>query len=127
MNSYPEYSSITAEIVDAAIEVHRHLGPGLLENAYKRCLAYELTTRGLKVEMELSLPIKYKELRIDHGYRIDILVEDAIVIETKTVEKFSSVHTAQVLTYLTLGEYPIGFLLNFHVTKMKYGIKRLVL
>ncbi len=127
MNSYPEYDSITADIVDAAIEVHRHLGPGLLEEAYKKCLAYELISRGLKVKLELRLPIQYKDLKIDQGYRIDILVEDAIVIETKTIEKFSSVHTAQILTYLTLGDHPIGFLMNFHVTKMKYGIKRFVL
>ena len=113
-------------IIGCAIEVHKHLGPGLLESAYQECLYYELTKAGLKVQKEKPMPIIYKEVKLDHGYRIDLLVEDKVVIETKTVEEFTPVHLAQVLTYLRLGNYKLGLLLNFHVTVLKNGIKRVI-
>lgn len=122
-----ELSELSAQVIGCAIKVHTALGPGLLESAYQECLYYELKESGLRVKKELALPIVYKEVKLDHGYRIDLLVEDQLVIEIKTVEAFTDVHNAQVLTYLKLGNYPLGLLLNFHVSRMKDGIKRLVL
>lgn len=98
-----------------------------MESAYQECLYYELVNEGLKVEKEKALPIVYKEVKLDHGYRIDLLVENKVVIELKTVEDFTEVHTAQVLTYLKLGQYKLGLLLNFHVSTLKEGIKRIIL
>ena len=117
-------NEITSLIIGKAIEVHRTLGPGLLESAYQECLYYELKNSGLNVVKEKPLPIIYKELKLDHGYRIDLLVENKFVIELKTVEKFTDVHTAQILTYMRLGKFPIGLLINFHVKLLKNGIKR---
>ncbi len=122
-----ELNELSAQVIGCGIKVHSALGPGLLESAYQECLCYELQECGLRVKKELALPIVYKDVKLDHGYRIDLLVEDQIVIEIKTVEAFTDVHTAQVLTYLKLGNYPLGLLLNFHVSRMKDGIKRLVL
>jgi GxxExxY protein len=113
-------------IIGKAIEVHRVLGPGLLESAYRQCLFYELGNLGLKVEMEKSLPINYKGIEIDHGYRIDLLINDLVVVELKTVETIIDVHEAQVLTYLKLGNYKLGLLINFNVKLLKNGIKRFV-
>jgi GxxExxY protein len=113
-------------IIGCAIEVHKQLGPGLLESAYRECLYYELVKAGLDVQKEKPLPIIYKEVKLDHGYRIDLLVNCKVVIEIKTVETFTDVHTAQVLTYLKLGNYKLGLLLNFYVTTLKNGIKRIV-
>ncbi|MFN3941378.1 MAG: GxxExxY protein [Flavobacterium sp.] len=120
-------NEISHTIIGCAIEVHKQLGPGLLESAYQECLYYELVNKGLKVEKEKALPIVYKEIKLDHGYRIDLLVENKVVIELKTVEDFTEVHTAQVLTYLKLGQYKLGLLLNFHVSTLKEGIKRIIL
>ena len=117
---------ISRVIVGSAIEVHRQLGPGLLESAYKKCLYYELIIKGLNVEVEKPIPIVYKDVKLDHGYRIDLLVEKKVVIEIKTVEAFTDVHVAQVLTYLRLGGYKLGLLFNFHVLALRYGIKRLI-
>lgn len=114
-------------IIGKAIEVHKILGPGLLESAYQKCLYFELINEGLKVEQEKALPIVYKEIKLDHGYRIDLLVENKVVIELKTVEFFTDVHTAQVLTYMKLGNYKLGLLLNFHTKLLKQGIKRFIL
>jgi len=108
-------NEISKIIIGCAIEVHKQLGPGLLESAYQECLYYELTQTGLKVQKEKPMPIIYKEVKLDHGYRIDLLVEDRVVVETKTVEKLNDVHTAQVLTDLKLGNYKLGLLLNFYV------------
>lgn len=119
-------NKLTEVIIGSAIEVHRNLGPGLLESAYQECLLFELRSQGLSVEKEKALPIIYKEIRLDHGYRIDLLVENRIVIEIKTVEAFTDVHSAQVLTYLKLGNYPLGLLLNFHTILLKNGIKRFI-
>ncbi len=119
-------NQITEIIIGCAIKVHRKLGPGLLESAYQACLFYELKKAGLKVEKEKPMPIIYEEVKLDHGYRIDLLVEDKVVVELKTIEKLHDVHTTQVLTYLKLGEYKLGLLLNFNVTLLKHGIKRLI-
>ena len=113
-------------IIGCAIAVHKQLGPGLLESAYQECLYYELKIHGLKVVKEKPMPIIYKEVKLNHGYRIDLLVENKVVIEIKTVETFNEVHTAQVLTYLKLGNYKLGLLLNFYVPMLKNGIKRII-
>lgn len=113
-------------ILGCAIEVHRQLGPGLLETAYRECLYYELVKAGLDVQKEKPMPIIYKEVKLDHGYRMDLLVNNKVVIEIKTVEAFTDVHTAQVLTYLKLGNYNLGLLLDFYVTTLKNGIKRVI-
>ena len=118
---------LTGIIIGCAIEVHKTLGPGLLESAYKECLYYELIRAGLSVEKEKPMPIVYKQVKLDHGYRMDLVVDNQIVIEIKTVEALNEVHQAQVLTYLKLGNYKLGLLLNFHVTILKNGIKRLIL
>ncbi len=114
-------------IIGKAIEIHKELGPGLLESAYKECLYDELITAGLKVEKEKPLPVVYKEIKLDQGYRIDLLVENKVVIELKTVEAFTDVHMAQILTYLKFGHYKLGLLLNFNVSYLKNGIKRFVM
>ncbi len=121
------HKEISSGIIGAAIEVHRHLGPGLLESAYQNCLMYELTSRGMHVKKEVLLPVSYKGVEIDHGYRIDILVENKVVIELKTVEFITEVHQAQILTYLKLGGYEIGLLLNFNVSLLKDGIRRFIM
>src|SRR3954469_20618102 len=104
-------NDIATKIIGSAIEVHRTLGPGLLESAYQKCLYYELVNVGLFVEQEKPMPIIYKDVKLDHGYRIDLLVDSKVVIEIKTVEGFTDVHTAQVLTYLRLGDYKLGLLI----------------
>lgn len=119
-------NEISKIIIGCAIDVHKQLGPGLLESAYKECLAFDLNEKGLYVENEKPMPIVYKEVKLDHGYRIDLLIEKKVVIEAKTVEFFTDVHTAQVLTYLRLGNYKLGLLINFHVNLLKNGIKRII-
>lgn len=121
-----EINNISKEIIGAAIEVHRSLGPGLLESAYQECLFYELVNRGLQVVKEQPMPIVYKEVKLDHGYRMDLLVENKIVVEIKTVDAFTDVHFAQVLTYLKLGDYTLGLLINFNVSKLVDGVKRII-
>lgn len=120
-------NEISNKIIGCAIEVHRILGPGLLESAYEECLFYELSNSGLDVKKEIPMPLIYKEIKLDHGYRMDLLVENKVVIEIKTVEAFTEVHAAQMLTYLKLGGYKLGLLMNFHVNLMKNGIKRYVM
>lgn len=119
-------NEISKIIIGCAIDVHKQLRPGLLESAYKECLAFDLNEKGLYVENEKPMPIVYKEVKLDHGYRIDLLIEKKVVIEAKTVEFFTDVHTAQVLTYLRLGNYKLGLLINFHVNLLKNGIKRII-
>ncbi len=121
-----DINELTYKVIGLAIEVHRELGPGLLESAYQECLLYELKNAGLHVEKEKSLPVVYKEVKLDHGYRIDLLVEKTLVIEIKTVECFTEVHQAQVLTYLKLGNYPVGLLMNFDSKILKNNIKRFI-
>lgn len=118
---------IAREIVDAALTVHRELGPGLLESAYEQCLAFELTRRGLKVERQKELPLVYQGMRIEAGYRMDLLVGDRIIEELKAVERLEALHEAQVLSYLKLSGFRIGFLINFNVRLLKEGLRRLVL
>jgi len=120
-------NKLTEQIIGAAIEVHRHLGPGLLESAYETCLVYELEKLGLKVERQKALPLVYKEIRLEQGYRIDLLVEDKVVVELKVVEQILPVHEAQVLSYLKLSGCKVGLLLNFQVRLLKNGIRRFVM
>lgn len=120
-----ELNALSYKVIGLAIEVHRNLGPGLLESAYQACLVYELQKVGLKVEKEVGLPIKYKEIKLDQGYRMDLLIENILVIELKTVEEFTPVHFAQILTYLKLGNYPLGLLINFNSKILKNNIKTL--
>lgn len=124
MNSSDE---LTGLIIGAAIEVHRELGPGLLESVYQTCLVMELEDLGLDVKTEIPMPVVYKGTELEQGYRIDILVNDEVVIELKTVEKLTDVHTAQILTYMRLGSFRKGLLMNFKVKLLKNGIKRFVL
>jgi GxxExxY protein len=121
-----EINALSYKAIGLAIEVHRHLGPGLLDSAYQECLFYEIIRAGLKVEKEITLPIIYKEIKLDQGYRIDLLVEDKLVIELKTVENFTSVHFAQILTSLKLGNYPLGLLINYNSKILKNNIKRFI-
>ena len=114
-------------IVDSGLTVHRALGPGLLESVYEHCLAHELTLRGLTVRRQVSLSVSYRDIQLDAGYRVDLLVEDAVVIEIKAVEAFSRLHEAQLLTYLKLSGYRMGFLMNFNVRLFKEGLRRFVL
>ena len=119
-------NELSTIIIGYAIEVHRRLGAGLLERAYQECLMYELKLNGLKVEKEVLLPIIYKDLKIDNGYRIDLLVEDKVVVELKTVEELHNAHFAQVLTYLKFGNYKLGLIFNFNEAILKNGIKRII-
>ncbi|MBL7843331.1 MAG: GxxExxY protein [Cyclobacteriaceae bacterium] len=119
-------NELATAVIGHAIEVHRSLGPGLLESAYRECLYYDLVQSGLYVEKEKPMPIVYKDVKLDHGYRIDLLVENKLVLELKTVEFFTDVHMAQVLTYLRLGNYKLGLLINFHTGLLKEGIKRII-
>ncbi|HAZ03110.1 MAG TPA: GxxExxY protein [Marinilabiliales bacterium] len=122
-----DINEITHEILDSAYKVHTALGPGLLESAYKTCLAYELRKKGLIVEDEKPVPVVYEEVKLDCGYRMDLLVENIVVVELKTVEYFHDVHFAQELTHLRFGNKKVGLLLNFNVKSLKDGIKRFIL
>ncbi len=120
-------NELTGKIIGAAIEVHRQLGPGLLESAYETCLAYELEQIGLTVERQKPLPIVYKDIHLDHGYRIDLLVNHNVIVELKVVEEITKVHEAQILSYLKFSGCKIGLLLNFNVTMLKDGgIRRFI-
>ena len=121
-----EAEEVATCIVDRAVRVHRALGPGLLESAYQACLAYELRGAGLEVKCELTLPVRYQGVLLDAGYRLDMMVEGQVVVENKAVERLLPIHTAQMLTYLRLTGCHLGFLLNWNVTLMKHGIKRVV-
>ena len=121
-----EVNEITEKIIACAIKVHSNLGTGLLESAYKECLYYELIKAGLTVEKEKPLPLIYEEIKMDCGYRIDLLVENSVVVETKSVDAINDIFIAQVLTYLKLSKCRIGLLINFNVVRLKDGIKRLI-
>jgi GxxExxY protein len=118
---------LTKEIIGAAIEVHRNLGPGLLESAYQQCLARELQLKEIPYRYEWPFPLDYKGLRLKCGYRVDILVADTVVVETKSIEAIAPVHEAQLLTYMRLGGWKVGLLINFNVLVLKNGIRRRVL
>lgn len=117
---------LSQKVIGLAMNIHSVLGPGLLESAYRECLFYDIREAGLSVVKELPMPIIYKEVKLDHGYRIDLLVENKVVIELKTVDSLQDVHFAQVLTYLKLGHYKLGLLINFNVPSLKDGVRRVV-
>lgn len=119
-------NEISEKIIGCALQVHRELGPGLLESSYVECLYYELVKAGLRVEKQKELPLVYKEVKLECGYRIDLMVESKVVIEAKSVEALNDVHLAQVLTYLKLSNCKLGLLMNFNVVSLKSGIKRVV-
>lgn len=117
---------LTEKIIGAAIEVHRAIGPGLLESAYEECLAHELRLRGLNFDRQFPIPVTYKGVNLDCGYRLDFLVEKAVVLELKAMDALQPIHEAQLLTYLKLGGWTVGLLINFNVPMLKTGIKRIV-
>jgi GxxExxY protein len=121
-----EINEITRKIVGCAIEVHKNLGPGLLESAYEECLAYELNKAGLSIKRQVPTRVVYKDIKLECGYRIDILVEDSVILELKVVDEFNPVHEAQVLTYLKFSKRQIGLMINFNVTILKSGIRRYI-
>ena len=121
-----DLEEIGSKIICAAINVHTHLGPGLLESAYQKCLQYELESNGMTVAHEVRLPLVYRDLCIDVGYRMDMVVEDCVLVENKTVDHIAPIHEAQLLTYLRLKGYRLGYVFNWNVVLMKHGIKRMV-
>ncbi|NIA16459.1 MAG: GxxExxY protein [Nitrospiraceae bacterium] len=122
-----EFDLLSNRVIGCALEVHRNLGPGLLESTYEQCLAHELSSAGIPFETQKPLPVFYKGIHIDCGYRIDILVKPELIVELKSVEKILPIHEAQLLTYMKLANAPIGLLINFNVPRLKQGLKRLVL
>jgi GxxExxY protein len=121
------YKELTGNIVDCAITVHKLLGPGLLESAYEECLHYELSAYGLKTLKQYPMPLVYKEKKLDIGYRIDLIVEEKVIIEVKSVDALNPIHLAQLMTYLKLSGCRVGFLINFNVQFLKEGIRRIIL
>ena len=119
-------NEISSKIIGAAIEVHKQLGPGLLESTYETCLAYELKQMGLDVKQQQALPLVYKEVKLDAGYRIDLLVENKVIVEIKSVEALADIHTAQLLTYLKLKDLKLGLLINFNSVRVIDGLKRIL-
>ena len=126
MTEREQLNGLTKQIIGAAIQVHRSLGPGLLESAYEACLAFELKKRGLRFEQQKALPLIYNEVKLDCGYRIDLLVEGAVVVEVKSVDALAPIHDAQVITYLKLSGCKVGLMINFNVRVLKDGIRRFV-
>ena len=122
-----DYDELTGKVIGCAIEVHRNLGPGLLESAYERCLSYELSANNIHHYVQKELPIKYKCIDLDCGYRSDLLINDKLIVEIKSVEKILTIHEAQLLTYMKLTEVSTGLLINFNVPLLKEGIKTFVL
>ena len=122
-----EKDSLTEKVIGCAISVHKELGPGLLESSYEHCLNYELNTQGIAVQRQVTLPVKYKSITVDAGYRLDLLVEDNLIVELKAVDKLSNIHLAQMMTYLKLTGIKTGLIVNFNVIKLVNGIKRVSL
>jgi GxxExxY protein len=121
------YEELTERILGAAIEIHKALGPGLLESAYEECLCHELNLRGLRFERQMTVPVAYKGVHLDCGYKLDLLVESTVILELKCVERVTLIHEAQLLTYMKLLNKPVGFIINFNVPVLKAGIVRKVL
>lgn len=121
-----ENGDVTGRVISAALKVHTKLGPGLLESAYRACLAHELRRRGVQVRSEVELPVYFEGIRVDLAYRIDLLVEEAVIVEVKTVAKVLPVHAAQLLSYLRLSDHRVGLLINFHEKMLRDGIRRMV-
>lgn len=122
-----EFDELSRKVIGCAIEVHRNLGSGLLESTYRHCLACELSHAGIPFQMEVPLPVRYKEILLDCGYRIDLFVGGGLIVEIKCVETLLPIHQAQILTYTRLSKIPVGLIINFNVTKLQNGIKRFVL
>ena len=122
-----EFDDLSSRVIGCAIQVHRELGPGLLESTYEQCVAYELIQSGIPFKIQQPIPVAYKEIKLDCGYRVDLLVEDRLIVELKSVEQLLKIHEAQVLTYMKLANIRIGLLINFNVQMLKKGIKRFVL
>jgi len=122
-----EFDKLSRSVIGCAIEVHRNLGPGLLESTYRQCLACELSHAGILFQMEVPLPVRYKDILLDCGYRIDLLLRGELIVEIKSVEALLPIHQAQILTYTRLANVPIGLLINFNVTRLQTGIKQFVL
>jgi len=122
-----EFDQLSNQVIGCALEVHRALGPGLLESTYEQCLAHELSLAGISFKLQLPLPVKYKGIKLDCGYRIDLLVNDELIVELKSVDQIMGIHQAQLLTYMKLSGVKVGLLINFNVEMLKTGIKRFVL
>ena len=122
-----DFDKLSNRVIGCAIEVHRFLGPGLLESAYEQCLAYELKSNNINFRLQSPVPVVYKNIKLDCGYKIDVLVEDALIIELKSVKELTDVHKAQLLTYMKLANIQTGLLINFNVELLKNGIKRFVI
>ena len=122
-----EINQITEKIIGCAIEVHKQLGPGLLESAYEECLFYEIINSGLNVKKQLTLPLVYKEIKLDAGYRIDLIVENQVIVEIKSVDALAEIHKAQLMTYMKLANIKLGLLINFNVLRLKDGIVRWII
>jgi len=122
-----EFDELSRSVIGCATEVHRNLGPGLLESTYPQCLACELSHAEIAFQMEVPLPVRYKDILLDCGYRIDLLISDDLIVEIKSVEALLPIHQAQILTYMRLASVPLGLLINFNVTKLQSGIRRFVL
>ena len=119
-------NDLSTIIIGCALDIHKELGPGLLESAYQECLFYELQNKGLKVVKEKVMPLMYKDVHINCGYRVDLLVEDKVVVELKSVDELNDIHLAQTLTYLKMGDFKLGLLINFNVSLLKSGVKRII-
>ena len=126
MNYQERLNSISENIIGSSIDVHKALGPGLLESAYEACLAYELRQRGFKVEQQKELPLQYREVQLDCGYRLDMLVENCVIVEVKAIDALLPIHQAQLMSYLRLTKCRLGLIINFNVTQLTRGIKRVV-
>lgn len=124
---FMEINEITKEVIGAAVEVHKQLGPGMLESAYEECLCYELENRGFSIQRQKPVPIVYKDIKLECGYRIDVLVDDTLVLELKSIDAIAPVHVAQILTYMRFANKKIDLLINFNVTVLKNGLRRYVL
>ncbi|NWF37957.1 GxxExxY protein [Mariprofundus sp. NF] len=122
-----EFDALSKKVIGCAIEVHRNLGPGLLESAYEKCLAYELECNGIPYAVQAPVSVEYKSIRLDCGYRIDLLVDNRLIVELKSVDKLLNIHQAQLLTYMKLSEVNTGLLINFNVQILKDGLKRVIL
>ena len=122
-----EFDELSNRVLGCAIEVHRELGPGLLESTYEQCMAYELSRMHIPFRLQVTLPVQYKQIQLDCGYRIDLLVQDQLIVELKSVEQLSKIHDAQILTYMRLAKIKVGLLINFNVPSLKKGIKRFLL
>lgn len=122
-----EFDDFSKQVIGCAIEVHRTLGPGLLESTYEQCLAHELSLAGISFELQKSIPVKYKNINLDCGYRIDLLIENSLIVELKSISKLQKIHEAQILTYMKLANIKIGLLINFNELRLNDGLKRFVL